>query len=87
MAEWRIKHRRIYTEHGRAIWYYTLERKKNFLFIFKKWKVVATEYYPTSDLSLEEQHKRMIPILEKRRTEILEDEAIARSESVVKEWN
>lgn len=83
--EWRIKHKRICTEHGRPIWYYVLERKEKLLFLWQ-WRAVATDYYPTSDLSLEERHKRAIETLEKRRAEILEDEASGRHDSIVKEW-
>ena len=82
--EWRIRHRRAYCEGGSAIWYYSLERKTKFLFFWDKWEIIDHDYYSSSYLSQEDKHKRSIELLEKKRMEILEDEA--QSESIVKEW-
>ena len=82
--EWRIRHKRRYTD-SRPAWYYVLERKKRFLF-WDYWKRIDSEcynYYAKS-VDLEMYQKLALSKLEKKRLEILEDEVAV--ESIVKEW-
>jgi hypothetical protein len=83
--KWRIRHKRRYTDLGRPVWYYVLERKKRFLF-WDYWKRIDSECYNYHAVSavLEKHQQLALNELEKKRLEILEDEAA--SESIVKEW-
>lgn len=82
---WRIRHKRYYNDFGTPQWYYVLERKRRFLF-WDYWKRITSEHYGSylEGMELEYAKNDAIKKLEKKRINILKDEAA--SESVVKEW-
>lgn len=83
--EWRIRHKRMYSDLGRPIWYYVLERKKRFLF-WDYWKRIDSEHYNYYAMSadLEKYQRLALHDLENKRLEVLKDEVA--TESIVKEW-